>query len=116
MPKSVKAARVVLLIGTGISLMLVVAAILMGQGPTGIGYVVGSTLPGWLGLVVALRLHTGKRLWWVLALVVVGLGVLGALGTFGRGDVRGLTQMLLPVATLVLMLQPASMAFFAKKA
>jgi hypothetical protein len=116
LPTSVKAARIVLFVGAAISALMLAGAILMRVDSFAIGYVFGSTLPGWLGLVVAFRLHTGKRLWWVLALVVVGLWVLGALSALGNGDPRGITQLLLPVVALVTLLQPTATAFFAKKA
>lgn len=115
MPRSVKAARIIFFVGAGLTILMLVGAMLMGASARELGYIVGSTLPGYLALVVAFGMGSKRRLWWVLALIVSALWILGGLGSLGRGDLRGLVQMVLPISALVLLLQPTAKAYYAKE-
>ncbi|MCE1174600.1 MAG: hypothetical protein LWW77_08345 [Propionibacteriales bacterium] len=115
MPRSALAARIIFFVGAGFAILMLVGAILMGASARELGYLVGSTLPGYLALIVAFGMGSRKRVWWVLALVVAALWILGGVGTFGRGDLRGVVQVMLPIAAVVLLAQPATLAYYPKK-
>ena len=113
MPGPLRAARVVLFVGAALTFVTVLA-FLATVGPTAetVGRGVWVCVPAVLALVVALRLpRPTRRLFW-LGVAACGLWVLGALGSLGSGDPRGLTQLLVPVTLLVLLTRPRARAFF----
>lgn len=115
MPKSARAAQIIFFVGAGLAILMLIGAILMGATASQLGLLVGGTLPGYFALAVGIGMRANKRVWWILALVVVGFWILGGLGTIGRGDPRGLVQLVLPISALVLLLRPSARAFYAKK-
>lgn len=77
-----------------------------------LGQVIWAAWPGIVGLVIAGRLHTGgRRTYWVIVVVAV-FWLLGALGSIGQGDPRGITGLILPVATLIALTRRSSRDFF----
>jgi hypothetical protein len=82
-----------------------------GASPESLGRVVWASWPGLLGLVVAIRLRRPDRGRFWLVVVAQAALVLMALAALGRGEARGLTSLLLPVTTLLLVTRPSSRAF-----
>ncbi|WP_233515177.1 hypothetical protein [Marinitenerispora sediminis] len=68
-------------------------------------------IPGVLSLVFGLRLPKGGRVLLWAIVVLQALGILAALSNLGAGDSRGLAQLALPIATLVLVLRKDARAF-----
>ncbi len=112
-PGPVKAARVLLLVGAAFTIVTVLAFIAtVGPSPESIGQGIWVCVPAVIALVIAPRMGrpSRKTFWWAIA--AAGLWVLGALGSLGSGDPRGLTQLVIPVAALVLLTRPSARAFF----
>ncbi len=116
LPGPLRGARVLLFVSAGITLITAVSGLAVGAFEGGsaaenAGMATALALPGVLALVCGVRLRKGRRLllWSMVALMVYM--VLVALSSFGQGDPRGLTQMILPVTIMVLILLPRSRAY-----
>ncbi|MCY7394724.1 MAG: hypothetical protein LH468_01010 [Nocardioides sp.] len=112
-PGPVRAARVLLLVGAALTLVTVLAFVVsVGPSPESIGRGIWVCVPAVIALVVAPRMGRPgrKTFWWAAA--AAALWVLGALGSLGGGDPRGLTQLVIPVVVLVLLTRPRARAFF----
>jgi hypothetical protein len=113
MPGPVRAARVALFIGAALTVLTVFGYLLvMGGGSEAVGRAIWVSVPGVIAFMVALRMpRGGKRLFW-WAVGACGLWIVGALGSIGRGDPRGLTQLVIPVLVLVLLTRSSARRFF----
>jgi hypothetical protein len=113
MPKSVKAARVLMFVVAGITLMMTVGFLgTVGVTSTALGYAVWGAWPGAASLALALRITSGGT--WalraIIALQVVYL--LLSLARLGAGDPRGLVNLAFPIAILVLVTRKAARDHF----
>ncbi|MFC4564676.1 hypothetical protein ACFO4E_22690 [Nocardiopsis mangrovi] len=111
LPASVRWVRILLYVSGGLTLA-VAAAMLVRTGVNAyeLGYNAMASLPGVAQILLAAFIRRNGRVifWSVLALeTLIGLYSLLTLGGDGR-----VTQLILPVATLFLLLRPASRAFF----
>jgi len=113
MPTSVRTVRVLLYVGGAITL-LTTLGFLVSEGFTAenIGQAIWVAWPGTVGLVIARKVHTGGRRRYWLIVVVAAFWMLGALGSLGQGDPRGITGLILPIATLVALTRRTSRDFF----
>ncbi|MFC4565937.1 hypothetical protein ACFO4E_29130 [Nocardiopsis mangrovi] len=111
LPASVRWVRILLYTAGGLTLVIAAAMlILTGVTAYELGYNLMVSLPGIAQILLAAFIRRNGRVifWSVLALeTLIGLYSLLTLGGDGR-----ITQLILPVATLVLLLRPASRAFF----
>jgi hypothetical protein len=114
LPGQVRAVRVLLYLGAGFTVLATVGAIaVFGTSAEALGRLVWASWPGVAAFFIARRLDRGgRRLYWSVV-VVCGFWVLGALAALGSGDPRGVTQLLIPTAVLVLLTRRGSRAFFA---
>jgi hypothetical protein len=113
LPTAVRALRVLLYVG-GVITLLTTFGYLASEGLTGatVGQAVWSAWPGVAGLVIARKVHLGgRRRFWVIV-VVAAFWILGALGAIGRGDPRGVTELILPIALLVALTRRSSRDYF----
>jgi hypothetical protein len=113
LPTSVRALRVLLYLG-GFFTLLATAGFLASEGVRGetVGLAIWSAWPGVTGLVLARRLALGGRRRFRLLAVVAGFWILGALGAVGRGDPRGVSELILPVAITVALARRTAREFF----
>lgn len=113
MPGTVKAVRVLLFVVAGVTILVAAGAFAYaGGGAYAAGRATWVLLPGIASLVLALLIRRrGRVLFWCLVALQV-LYVLLAFGALGRGDPRGVTNLLFPIAILVLLLLPVSRAYF----
>lgn len=113
MPKPVKIARILMLIVAGLSGLLVLVLLLVG------GFSSQSlALATWIALPAALNL------WLALSLPGAGLGmrraiialsafyILLAVGNLGQGDPRGVTNLMIPAAVIILLTRRSAKEFF----
>lgn len=109
----VRAARILLLLGAGLTLLTALGFLLtVGATSESVGRAIWICVPGAMALVVALRMpRPSRRLRW-LAIATCMLWVLGALGSIGKGDPRGVTQLVIPVAVLVLLTRRRARDYF----
>lgn len=115
LPPPLRAVRVLFMFAAGLTLVMAVATLsVLGADAELVGRLIWASWPGAVVLVIALRLPrlAGSRRWFAVTVVVCSVWVLGALGTLGRGDPRGLVQLLIPVVSLVLLTRPLSRDFF----
>jgi hypothetical protein len=111
-PAPVRVLRVLLFAAAGLT-VLVVLAFLLTTPLTGesVGRAIWTVWPGVVAFLLAARLdRPSRRTYWF----VVGLGVvyvLLALAALGNGDPRGLTNLALPIAVLVLVTRRSSRGF-----
>lgn len=106
LPAPLRPVRVLLYVGAALTALTALGALLAGGlGPANVGQVLWASWPGAVAFVLARRLHRGGSLvfWGVIA--VCTFWALGALATLGGGELRGLTQLIVPVAVLVLLLR-----------
>lgn len=119
MPGTAKAIRVLLFVAAGLTLLVVVGTFLY-AGAASTAYTAGAALwvalPGIASLVLALLLRRGGRAIWACLLAVEILYILLALAGLGRGDPRGITNLLLPIVILVLLFQHSSRRYFRRRA
>lgn len=111
MPGTVKAIRVLLFVVAALTVIVAIGTFLyadVGDPAYAAGAVTWAALPG----IASLVLRRGSRvLWWcLLALEIVY--ILLALANLGRGDPRGITNMVLPIVILVLLFQRSSRRYF----
>ncbi|MFC3997716.1 hypothetical protein ACFOVU_17410 [Nocardiopsis sediminis] len=103
--------RILLFIAGGLTLVTAVSMLLItGATAYELGYNAMASLPGIAQLLLAIYIRRSGRVifWSVLVLEsLLGLYSLLTLGADGR-----ITQLILPVATLVLLLRPPARAFF----
>ncbi|MGW1027637.1 hypothetical protein ACWD4J_28725 [Streptomyces sp. NPDC002577] len=114
MPRTVVAARVLVFVLFGFTAIGVLGALVAIPSLTGemLGLLVYAAAPGVAGLVLALKAWTGGRyVRWSL-IGVQGLLLLQALGSLGRGDLRGLVQSAMPIAVIVLLSQRSAREWF----
>lgn len=113
MPGTVKAIRVLLFVVAGLTALVAAGAfVYAGGGAYGAGRAAWVLLPGVASVVLALLVSRGGRpLFWCLV-ALEALYILLALASVGGGDPRGVTNLLLPIAILVLLLQPTSRRYF----
>lgn len=113
LPTSVRTVRVLLYAG-GIITILTTLGYLISEGfnSENIGQATWGAWPGIVGLVIARKLHTGGRRRYWLIVVVAAFWMLGALGSIGQGDPRGITGLILPIATLIALTRRPSRDFF----
>jgi hypothetical protein len=111
-PAPLRVLRVVLFAAAGLT-VLVVLAFLLSTPLTGeaVGRAIWTVWPGVAAFLLAARLdRPSRRTYWL----VVGLGVvyvLLSLATVGNGDPRGITNLALPAAILVLVTRRSSRGF-----
>jgi hypothetical protein len=112
-PGQVKAVRILLFVVAGLTVLTLIGFLLSGQvSAESAGLVIWASLPGVIGLVVALRLARGGRVRFWVVVVVAALLVLGGLGALGRGDPRGITNLILPGVILFLVTRRPAREFF----
>jgi hypothetical protein len=113
LPTSVRALRVLLYAGAAVSLLLTVGALTSGNlDAETAGLLVWAVWPGFVALFLARRIGAGgRRRFWSIV-VVAAAWVLGALGSIGNGDPRGITNLILPIAVLVALTRRTSRDFF----
>ncbi|MGI5118791.1 hypothetical protein ACQEU5_04490 [Marinactinospora thermotolerans] len=111
LPVPVRWVRALLYVSGGLTLLLAVSMlILTGFSAYELGYNLMASLPGILQILLAVFVRRGGRVVFWSILVLESLLALYSLLTLG-GDGR-ITQLILPVVILVLLLRPASRAFF----
>ncbi|SKA02194.1 hypothetical protein SAMN02745673_02191 [Marinactinospora thermotolerans DSM 45154] len=111
LPVPVRWVRALLYVSGGLTLLLAVSMlILTGISAYELGYNLMASLPGILQILLAVFVRRGGRVVFWSILVLESLLALYSLLTLG-GDGR-ITQLILPVVILVLLLRPASRAFF----
>jgi hypothetical protein len=93
--------------------MTISGVVAFGASAEVLGRLIWLAWPGVAALVLGLRLHRGGRPRFQLTMVVCAFWILGALGLLGTGDPRGLTQLALPVAVLLLITRRPARDFFA---
>jgi hypothetical protein len=106
LPAPLRPVRVLLYLGAALTALTALGALLAGGlGPANLGQVLWASWPGAVAFVLARRLHRGGPVvfWGVVA--VCAFWALGALATLGAGELRGFTQLIVPVAVLVLLLR-----------
>ncbi|GLY13843.1 hypothetical protein LWF15_02120 [Kineosporia rhizophila] len=109
MPRPLKAARILLVIGGVISVVSAIAVIaVLGADAEVLGQVTWSVWPGVAALVLARGLPRGGRKHYLWTLVVGGVWIFMGLGNAGQGDPRGFTSIIIPIVILVLVTRPAS--------
>jgi len=113
LPTAVRVVRVLLYLG-GVITVLSVIGLLTSDGfsAENIGQLIWIAWPGVLGLVIARKLPNGGRRWFWLIVVVAAFWLLGALAAIGEGDPRGVTTLILPIATLIAVTRRSSRDFF----
>ena len=112
-PGPLRAARVALFVGAALTVLTIVGYLVtVGGSSESVGRAIWVSVPGVIAFVVALRMDRGgmRRFWWAVG--GCGLWILGALASVGRGDPRGLTQLVIPVVVLVLVTRPSARRFF----
>lgn len=112
LPAPLRAARVLLLLlaaGTAVTVLAYLTAVDLSA--PAVGQSLWVCVPAVVGVLVAVRLRrpSAAVLRWGLAACALWLAA--AFASMAQGDLRGLTQLLLPTAVLVLLLRPASRAF-----
>ncbi|MFI6517208.1 hypothetical protein ACIBF1_16760 [Spirillospora sp. NPDC050679] len=114
MPKTVKTIRILMFVVAGITLVTTVAfMITVGVSAASLGAAVWAAFPGVLSLVLALRIPQGRT---GLRRGIIALEIFYILLSFsrlGQGDPRGLTNMVLPIAILVLLFRSEVKEYFA---
>jgi hypothetical protein len=106
LPAPLRPVRVLLYAGAALTALVVLGALLAGGlGGANLGRAVWVAWPGVAAFVLARRLHRGRRFEFWGVVVVCAFWTLGALATLGGGQLRGLTQLLIPVAVLALLLR-----------
>jgi hypothetical protein len=113
MPGQVKAVRILLFVVAGLTVLTLIGFLSSGQVTAeSTGLVIWATLPGVIGVVVAPRLARGGRVRFWVVLLVAALLILGGLGALGRGDPRGITNLVLPGVILFLVTRRPARDFF----
>jgi hypothetical protein len=113
MPRPVRAARVLLFIGAGITVAMTIGALLMAEfSPELLGYLMWFAWPGVAALVIAVMMPHGRTWLFWATVVVSSFWILAALGALGQGNPRGITQLIIPVSTLVLITRRPAREFF----
>ncbi|MGK5557992.1 hypothetical protein ACSNOI_40940 [Actinomadura kijaniata] len=114
MPKTVKAIRILMFVAAGFSFVATLAFLItVGVTAASLGAALWSVFPGVLSLVLALRIAEGRK---GLRRGIIALEIffiLLAFSRLGQGDPRGLTNMVLPIAVLVLLFRSEVKAYFA---
>jgi hypothetical protein len=105
--------RILLYVG-GVITVLTTLGYLVSEGfsAENLGLAVWVAWPGILGLVIARKVAAGGRRRYWLIVVIAAFWMLGALGSIGQGDPRGITGLILPIATLVALTRRSSRDFF----
>lgn len=112
LPAPLRAARVLLLLlaaGTAVTVLAYLAAVDISA--PAVGQSLWVCVPAVIGVLVATRLRRPSTAVLRWGLAACALWLAAALASLAQGDPRGLTQLLLPAAVLVLLLRPASRAF-----
>lgn len=116
LPSPVKVVRVVLFIAAGLTVLVVVAALLLsGASPRFVGSLIWYAWPGVLGFFVAWRIRRPSRVKFWLIIVIAVVYALEALAAMGQGSPRGVTTLIIPILLLVFVLQKASRTYFRKR-
>ncbi|WP_067476991.1 hypothetical protein [Actinomadura hibisca] len=114
MPKTVKAVRILMFVVAGITFVTTLAfMITVGVSAASFGAAVWAVFPGVLSLVLALRIPQGSK---GLRRGIIALEIFYILLSFsrlGQGDPRGLTNMVLPIAILILVFRSEVKEYFA---
>ena len=112
MPSSLRAVRVLLYVTAGLTVVTTIAFLAIeGTSAEALGAATWSAWPGVAALVLARGLPAGGLLRWRLLVALEVVYLLMALGAVGAGDPRGVTNLLLPIAVLVLAFRPAARDF-----
>ncbi|GAA3752983.1 hypothetical protein HDA32_005565 [Spinactinospora alkalitolerans] len=117
LPTDLKVVRILLFVLAGLSAVGVVAALVLVEAVTDavVGALLWAVFPGVLSLIFGLRLpRGGPVLFWSIA-VLQALNLFLAVGNLSEG-VQGITQMLIPILTLVFLLRAPSRRFFRERA
>ncbi len=112
-PTSLRAAKIVMVVAAALTVITVLAMwSVAGMTPETVGRGIWVCVPAFIALVAARRMRPSqvRWLWWSVG--AGALWVLAALASVGRGDPRGLTQLILPVVVLVLVTRPAARRYF----
>lgn len=113
-PGSVKATRVLLYILGAIAVIGTVAGFVVTRDPEALGQVLGVELPGLVALVLAILIKPGRVAVRWITVVVAAIDVILGLSVLSTGDPRGITQVGIPIAILVLVNQRTAREFFAR--
>ncbi|WP_093611662.1 hypothetical protein [Streptomyces indicus] len=112
LPRALAGAMAVTYALLGVAVLSSVGVLMAAEEPDGVllGLLVYGLIPGVLGAVAARCAWRGgvRARWGFLA--AHGLYVVQAFGSLGRGDARGLTQLVLPVLALVLLSRASTRA------
>lgn len=112
-PTAVRALRVLLLLGAGLALLTVGGYAASTTEPFAVvlGQATWTLVPAAIAFVVARRLSRPTRRLHRWATAAAVLWTVGAVASMGVGDPRGLTQLALPVALLVLLRRPSTLDY-----
>jgi hypothetical protein len=112
LPQSLAAVRVLLYVG-GVITLLTTLGFLVGLGVSAetAGRAIWAVWPGVAALFLARGLREGgaARFWAIV--VVAAVWVFMGLAQLGRGEPRGLTSIVIPVAILILVTRPAARGY-----
>jgi hypothetical protein len=113
MPTSLKVARVFMYVVAGFTALVVVGVLLdEGANPRAIGVAAWLALPGVASLLLAWRMPRG-RVWMRRGIIALEIYyILLSITVLADGDPRGIVNLTLPAAILVLVLLPKSSAHF----
>jgi hypothetical protein len=116
MPTPVRAARILMFVVAGLTAALTLGSLAsLDAGPKSILEVSSYALPGVASFVLAWRIDRRgvALLRWIIGLQ--SLYILLSLARAASGDPRGLLNLLLPVAVLILITRPPAKTYFASR-
>lgn len=116
LPSSLRAARVLLYVVAGLSVVWSLA-FLVGYGWTAenFGAVLLQLVPGGFSLFLALRLATGQKRVQIGVVALEIVWILLALGRLGQGDATGVLSLLIPAIILILVTRRTARDHFEAK-
>lgn len=113
LPSPVKVVRVVLFVAAGLTVLVVIAALLVaGAAPRFVGSLIWYAWPGIVGFFVAWKIRRPSRVKFWLIIVIAAVYVLESLAEMGQGSPRGVTTLIIPILLLIFVLQKASRTYF----
>lgn len=109
LPGTLRATRILLFVGGIIGVLSTLGYLVaFGADAETLGRLTWSVWPSVAALILAFRLPGGGRKHFIWIVVVGAVWVLMGLAALGRGEPRGLTSIIIPIAILVLVTRPAS--------
>jgi hypothetical protein len=113
MPAPVRAARVLMYLVAGLTAVLSAASLLaLGVTVGTLGDVAVFALPGVASFALALLIPRGEPRLWRMIIALEAVYVVLSLARLGDGDPRGLVNLVLPVAILVLITRAPARSYF----